>query len=82
MSMRAGILCIHPAPYRDATLRDLQASSSIEVDVHMLYDQDVGHLEWKLGAPPYKYYTVGKGIRLTRRDRLHLSVIKVLANKR
>jgi glycosyltransferase involved in cell wall biosynthesis len=56
---RVGVLCIHPAPYRDPVYRELAKRGHIQLLVMVLYSLDRGHREWELSPPDYPHMYLG-----------------------
>src|ERR1035437_8768620 len=50
---RAGILNVHPAPYRDHIFQRINKRSIVDCEVLQYFDIDHGHTEWEWNRPPY-----------------------------
>jgi len=57
---RVGIISIHPAPYRDATLTTLHRRNIVNIKVLTLFDLDRGHSFWDLDGITYPNITLTK----------------------
>ena len=79
---RAGILSIHPAPYRDPTFDTIRARGKLDIEVLMMSSEDVGHTEWGLPPPAYPVLPLSKGKFSSKSCRLQPRVLPLLKRGR
>jgi glycosyltransferase involved in cell wall biosynthesis len=74
----AGIISMHPAPYRDPTFAALHQRGVIDIQVLTMFGQDDGHPYWNLKEPPYPNVFLGKSLCVRDYMHLHPRILPIL----
>ena len=61
--LNIGLISIHPAPYRDATLTAIYQRNNLNLQVWTMFQKDDGHAYWNFEKGEYPNIYLGKGFQ-------------------